>query len=123
MSKGKIGIKVADGSFYPVLEEDYQGQKKLVVTTVRDNQETVQIDLYQGESERAEESAYVGTLVIENIEPSPKREPEIEVVLGVDDTGNLNAAASDLTPLSDETMAAVRDIYDTLIRPYVHQRW
>jgi aryl-alcohol dehydrogenase-like predicted oxidoreductase len=34
-----------------------------------------------------------------------------------------NAAASDLPPLSDETMAAVRDIYDTLIHPYVHQRW
>jgi aryl-alcohol dehydrogenase-like predicted oxidoreductase len=34
-----------------------------------------------------------------------------------------NATASDLPPLSDETMAAVREIYDTLIRPYVHQRW
>jgi aryl-alcohol dehydrogenase-like predicted oxidoreductase len=34
-----------------------------------------------------------------------------------------NAAASDLAPLSAETMAAVRDIYDRLIRPCVHQRW
>ena len=83
MSKGKIGIKVADGSFYPVLEEDYLGQKKLVLTTVRDNQDTVQIDLYQGQSERAEKRDYVGTLVIENIEPSPKREPEIEVEEGL----------------------------------------
>jgi aryl-alcohol dehydrogenase-like predicted oxidoreductase len=34
-----------------------------------------------------------------------------------------NAAASDLPPLSDDTMAAVRDVYDHLIRPHVHQRW
>ena len=34
-----------------------------------------------------------------------------------------NVAASELPPLSDETMAAVRTIYDRLIRPHVHQRW
>jgi aryl-alcohol dehydrogenase-like predicted oxidoreductase len=34
-----------------------------------------------------------------------------------------NAAASDLPALSDETMAAVRAIYDQYIREQVHQRW
>jgi aryl-alcohol dehydrogenase-like predicted oxidoreductase len=34
-----------------------------------------------------------------------------------------NVAASDLPPLSEETMAAVDDIYDRLIRPHIHQRW
>ncbi len=34
-----------------------------------------------------------------------------------------NAAASDLAPLSAETMAAARGIYDRLIAPHVHQRW
>ena len=34
-----------------------------------------------------------------------------------------NCAASDLPPLPDETMAAVRRIYDEKIRPSVHQRW
>ena len=34
-----------------------------------------------------------------------------------------NVAAGDLPPLSDEAMAAVRDVYDRLIRPHVHQRW
>ncbi len=31
--------------------------------------------------------------------------------------------ASELPPLSEETMAQVRAIYDTYIRPLVHQRW
>jgi aryl-alcohol dehydrogenase-like predicted oxidoreductase len=34
-----------------------------------------------------------------------------------------NVAASDLPPLSEETMAAVRDVYDRLIRTHVHYRW
>ncbi|MCO5196733.1 MAG: aldo/keto reductase [Anaerolineae bacterium] len=34
-----------------------------------------------------------------------------------------NAAASDLEPLSAETMAAVKTIYDEQIYQYVHQRW
>jgi aryl-alcohol dehydrogenase-like predicted oxidoreductase len=34
-----------------------------------------------------------------------------------------NVAASELPPLSQETMAAVRDVYDRLIKPHVHQRW
>jgi aryl-alcohol dehydrogenase-like predicted oxidoreductase len=34
-----------------------------------------------------------------------------------------NCSASDLPPLGDETMAAVRRIYDQLIRPHVHHRW
>jgi aryl-alcohol dehydrogenase-like predicted oxidoreductase len=34
-----------------------------------------------------------------------------------------NVAASELGPLGDEVMAAVRDIYDLHIRPFVHHRW
>jgi len=34
-----------------------------------------------------------------------------------------NTAAAELPPLSDETMAAVKAIYDRRIAPYVDQRW
>jgi aryl-alcohol dehydrogenase-like predicted oxidoreductase len=34
-----------------------------------------------------------------------------------------NAAASDLPALSAETVAAVQETYDDLVRPLVHQRW
>jgi len=91
-----IGIKVADGSFYPVLEESFTGRKKLVLTTVRDNQTTVQIDLYRGEGDKIAQNQYVGSLIIENIQPAPKGEPEVEVNMGVDEEGNLEATASDL---------------------------
>jgi len=95
---GEIGVKLADGSFYSVLEEDFTGRKKLVVTTSRDNQDSVQIDLYRGSQEGAE--AFIGSLMIENIQPAPKREPEIELQLGLDAEGNLEAFASD--PMTGE---------------------
>ncbi len=34
-----------------------------------------------------------------------------------------NAAASDLPPLSDETMRRIAELYDERIAPLVHQRW
>ncbi len=34
-----------------------------------------------------------------------------------------NVGAAALPPLSDATMAGVRDVYNRLIKPHVHQRW
>ena len=34
-----------------------------------------------------------------------------------------NVRAASLPPLSDDVMARVRDVYDRLIRPHVHDRW
>ena len=34
-----------------------------------------------------------------------------------------NFAAANHPVLSPETMAAVQDVYDRLIKPHVHQRW
>ncbi len=34
-----------------------------------------------------------------------------------------NAAAADLPPLAEETMAAIKGLYDSKIRPLVHQYW
>jgi aryl-alcohol dehydrogenase-like predicted oxidoreductase len=34
-----------------------------------------------------------------------------------------NVAASDLAPLSTDTMAAVDDVYEQMVYPHVHHRW
>ncbi|MBU0926411.1 MAG: Hsp70 family protein, partial [Spirochaetes bacterium] len=86
----KIGIRLADGKFYPILDEGAAIKKRLVVTTVKDDQPSVQIDVYR--STEASD-AYVGSLIIENIPPRPSGEPDIRLDLGLDDEGNLNAMA------------------------------
>jgi hypothetical protein len=105
----QIGIKLADGSFYPVLEEGYAGRKRLVLTTVRDNQDTVQIDLYRGKGERADQTQFVGSLIIEGIAAAPQREPEIELVVGVDEAGTLEAEAQDSRSGEKQTLSVSLD--------------
>lgn len=95
MDESKIGIKIADGTFFPILEGYGKGKKRLVLTTVNDDQSSVQIDLYKGSGENIEEASYVGSLVIEDIIPAQKGVPEIELLIGIDENGNLNAEAGD----------------------------
>ena len=95
MSVSTIGIKVADGSYYPVIEVDFRGTRKLVLTTVKDNQEKVQVDIYRGNGSPLSEDRFIGSLLIENIPPAAQGEPEIELLIGIDDHGQLTAEAFD----------------------------
>ena len=63
MEKKKIGIKIADGSFYPILDGDTKQKKRMVLTTVKDGQESVQIDLYRGAGETLEEAIKYGASI------------------------------------------------------------
>ena len=90
MENPTIGIKIADGSYFPILEEGNSKRKRLVLTTVNDNQESVQIDLYKGQGEEFLDAVYVGSLLIENIVPGLKESSEIELKIGFDQAGNLN---------------------------------
>ncbi len=91
-----IGIKIANGEFYPVIEEGSTVKKRLVLTTVHDGQRSVQIDLYKSAARSMADAEYIGSLVVEQIAPKPKGEPSIELVIGSDGTDELNAEASDL---------------------------
>ena len=111
MDTSKIGIKIADGTFYPVLEEGTAVRKRLVVTTVKDNQRQVQIDVYRGTGDTLEGARYIGSLIIEDIAPSPKGEAEVEVLLGIDDEGNLNAVASDSSTGNRQSLSTSLESY------------
>ena len=97
MSDSTIGIKVADGSYYPVLEHGFTGRKKLTLTTVKKNQDKVQIDLYRGDGKSLSEAHYLGSIVLENIPAGDKGEPEIELSIAVDADGQLSAEASEVS--------------------------
>lgn len=97
MSDSTIGIKVADGSYYPVIEADFRGTRKLIITTAKDNQEKVQVDLYRGNGSSISEARYIGSLTIENIPPAAQGEPEIELLIGIDADGQFFAEACDQT--------------------------
>jgi nucleoid-associated protein YgaU len=91
-----IGIKIADGTYIPILDESEKDKKKVILTTVRDEQPSVQIDLYRGTGSEMEDPQYLDTLKIDQIGEARKGEPEIELILGVNEDGKLIAAAKDL---------------------------
>jgi LysM repeat protein len=95
LSGSTIGIKIADGSYYPILEAGFRGRKKLTLTTVKDGQTKVQIDLYRGNGGSVEKPEYIGSLIIENIRAASRGTPDIELSIGLDDAGELSAEAND----------------------------
>ena len=91
-----IGIKIANGEFYSIVDENSQVKKRLVLTTVHDNQQSVQIDLYKSYTRTMADAFYIGSLVLENIKPKPKGEPSIELVISSVANGDIAADAVDL---------------------------
>ncbi|MCL2175786.1 MAG: LysM peptidoglycan-binding domain-containing protein [Treponema sp.] len=91
-----IGIKIANGEFYPIMEENSLIKKRLILTTVHDNQPSVQIDLFRSATNAMTDAQYIGSLVVENIKPRPKKEPSIEMVISSDGNGKIIADAVDL---------------------------
>lgn len=91
-----IGIKLADGSFHPLLEEGTPGSKNLYLTTVQDNQTTVHVDLYRSETNSMDDAEYVDTLEIRNLNPHENGEPTINLQIELDENNELSAKVRDL---------------------------
>lgn len=90
-----IGIKLADGSFYPILEEGTAKSYQLDLTTVKDGQTKVQIDLYRSESGTMEDAQYVDTLEVSNLIPHPNGEAELHLSLALNENNELDAKVVD----------------------------
>ena len=90
----KIGIKLADGTFLPIMDEDSSASETLELTTVRDNQRSVQINLFKKEDDDSE-PLYIGSLIVEDIHERAAGDPTIELQLALDEDKNLSAEAVD----------------------------
>jgi hypothetical protein len=97
-----IGIKVANGDFYSILEEKTAVKKRLVLTTVHNSQKSVQIDLYKSVLRSMADALYIGSLVVENITPKPKGDPSIELIITSTTEGEISAESVDLGSPSKE---------------------
>lgn len=91
----KIGIKLADGSFYPILDEGEVKTRKLDLTTAHDKQKTVQVELYRSETGSMEDAEYVDTLVVKHLKAHPIEETELHLSVGLDENNELTAKVID----------------------------
>jgi LysM repeat protein len=91
-----IGIRLADHSVFPVFSSDIPGGKRIVVTTARDDQERVDIELVQSDDLDTDHRhpLTIGRLTLDDLLPGHGGEPEVEVVLRLTPERNLEVSAT-----------------------------
>ena len=93
-----LGIMVAGGYFHRLIDRNttVPTSKSHVFTTVRDEQTSVKIVVFQGESERAEENELLGEFVLSGLRKAPKGEVEVDVTFEISADGIVGVSAQDL---------------------------
>jgi molecular chaperone DnaK len=88
-TKGRMDELIKRNTTVPVV-------KTRVYTTAEENQESVEIQIYQGEYPTVADNIPLGKIELKGIEPAPAGEPEIEVTFRVDQDCILHVTGKDL---------------------------
>src|SRR6056297_2192157 len=92
-----LGIEVKGGLFERLIEKNttIPTEESKVFTTAADNQTQVQVRVFQGEREIANENELLGAFALSGIPPAPAGTPQIEVSFNIDENGIVNVEAED----------------------------
>src|SRR5262245_51750603 len=93
-----LGIMVVGGYFHRLIERNttVPTSKSHVFTTIRDDQTSVKILVFQGESDRAEENELLGEFVLSGLRKARRGEVEVEVTFEISADGIVSVSAKDL---------------------------
>jgi molecular chaperone DnaK len=93
-----LGIMVAGGYFHRLIERNttVPTSKSHVFTTVRDDQTSVKIVVFQGEADRAEENELLGEFVLSGLRKALKGEVEVDVTFEISADGIVGVSAQDM---------------------------
>jgi molecular chaperone DnaK len=101
-----LGIMVAGGHFHRLIERNttVPTAKSHVFTTVRDDQTSVKIVVFQGEADRAEENELLGEFVLSGLRKAAKGEVEVEVTFEISADGIVSVAAQDMETGAEQSI-------------------
>jgi molecular chaperone DnaK len=108
-----LGIASFGDIFSPVLPKNTKVPISLSRTfsTVRDDQDTVEIVVLQGESPKASENTLLGKFTLAGIPKAPRMQPKIDVTFRLDPDGILHVTARDQAT-GEERAISVKDFID-----------
>lgn len=94
-----LGVKTYGGAFTRIINANttIPVSRSLIFSTVEDNQTEVDIQIFQGEREIAEENKFLGKFTLLTIKPAPRGVPRIEVTFNINVNGMLKVGAIDLS--------------------------
>jgi molecular chaperone DnaK len=92
-----LGIEVKGGLFERLIEKNttIPTEESKVFTTAADNQTQVQVRVFQGEREMADQNELLGEFQLAGIPPAPAGTPQIEVTFNIDENGIVDVEAED----------------------------
>ncbi|WP_227354973.1 molecular chaperone DnaK [Haladaptatus salinisoli] len=92
-----LGIEVKGGLFERLIDKNttIPTEESKIFTTAADSQTSVQVRVFQGEREIANENELLGEFHLSGIPPAPAGTPQIEVAFNIDENGIVNVSAED----------------------------
>ncbi|QEL16813.1 molecular chaperone DnaK [Limnoglobus roseus] len=79
-------------------------KKSQVFTTASDDQQAVEVEVFQGERPMSKDNKKIGQIHMEGIPPAPRGTPQIEVTFDLDANGVLSVSAKDLGTQKEHTI-------------------
>ncbi|TBU03949.1 heat shock protein 70 [Hamiltosporidium tvaerminnensis] len=104
-----LGIETVGGIFSKIVNRNTTTPFKVsqIFTTSEDNQDEVDIKIYQGERPLAFHNKYLGNIKLKDIKPLPKGVPRIEVIFEADSNGIYKITAKDQIDNKEQSMEII----------------